>query len=806
MVSRKRKLTLMFNINITTTNSRRQVIIFLFVSLLTGLFATQVRAQEKTQTIRGTVIDKDGKYTLPGATVVVLNTDPLLGTTTDASGSFRLEKVPIGRRSIAVNFIGYEQAVVSNVLVSIGKELVLRIELQESITQLQQAEIVADPDKGESLNEMSLMSSRKFSVEETKRYAGSFDDPARMVSSFAGVNSDAQGDNDIVVRGNSPKGILWRLEGMEIPNPNHFAFEGGTGGPINALNSAMLANSDFMTGAFSAEYGNVLSGCFDMRLRAGNNEQQEYTATLSVLGTDLTAEGPIREGYAGSYLVNYRYSTLSILDELGVVDFGGVPTYQDASFKVVLPAGEKHVFSLFGLGGISGIDQEETSLDNEELILWKGTSGSDLGVVGLNHTYQISERLYMQNGLSISGTNQYDQYYSTDSTDVLFEEFNASFKKGQMQFKSTLNFKQDARNKFKAGIILSHQNFNMYSQQRDFSDEPLMPTLNQVGNTQLVQGFVNWKHRLSEDLTMVSGLHTMHFVLTGQTVVEPRWAMEWQQNEAQAWNLGFGLHSKTESISNYLAQSTDDNGVVSRPNKELGLSRALHSVAGFNRFITPNMVMKAEAYYQYLFDVPVHRDESSSYSLLNSTGWYTTQALENSGTGQNYGVELTLERFFSDGFYGMSTLSLYKSTYTGSDGIEHNSKFDGNYVFNVLGGKEMSVGSPEKNKTLFINTKLALIGGNRFTPLLLDESAEVGYSVRDSSRPFTEKGDDIFKLDFAIGMRWEKKRTSSELKLDVQNLTNNQAVVYEYYDGDTEQVEAAYQLGLIPVLSYRVHF
>ena len=132
-------------------------------------------------------------------------------------------------------------------------------------------------------------------MKKRKRYAGAIDDPARMVSAFAGVNGNAEGDNDIVVRGNSPRGILWRLEGVEIPNPNHFASEGATGGPINALNSNMLGNSDFYTGAFAPEYGNALSGVFDMKLRNGNNEQREYSATLSVLGTDLTAEGPFKE-------------------------------------------------------------------------------------------------------------------------------------------------------------------------------------------------------------------------------------------------------------------------------------------------------------------------------------------------------------------------------------------------------------------------------------------------------------------------------------------------------------------------------
>ena len=272
------------------------------------------------------------------------------------------------------------------------------------MTELDDVIVVAKQNKQDVLNDMALISARSFSVEETKRYAGAIDDPARMVSSFAGVNISAEGNNDIVVRGNSPKGVLWRLDGIGIPNPNHFANEGSTGGPINALNSAMLGNSDFFTGAFSPEYGNAMSGVFDMKLRNGNNEKREYSIMASVLGLDATIEGPFKKGYAGSYLANYRYSTLSLLDQAGIVDFGGVPKYQDASFKIVLPAGKKHIFSLFGLGGLSSISQEELDEENEERVLWKAEGKSNLGFVGLNHTYLINDKTYLKSFTSASMT------------------------------------------------------------------------------------------------------------------------------------------------------------------------------------------------------------------------------------------------------------------------------------------------------------------------------------------------------------------------------------------------------------------
>src|SRR5690606_39440450 len=181
----------------------------------------------------------------------------------------------------------------------------------------------------------------------TSRMAGGINDPARMVTSFPGVAGDPGGDNMIIVRGNSPKGVLWRLEGMEIPNPNHFADDGATGGPINVLNSDMIDDSDFYTGAFAAEYGNVTSAVFDMKLRDGNDRKREYTLKAGVLGTDLTAEGPIPGVLVGSFLINFRYSVFTPLDQAGIVACQGVPLYTDDAFKLTLPAGKEGTVELF---------------------------------------------------------------------------------------------------------------------------------------------------------------------------------------------------------------------------------------------------------------------------------------------------------------------------------------------------------------------------------------------------------------------------------------------------------------------------
>lgn len=342
--------------------------------------------QELTQTIRGKIYDEDTRQSIIGANIIVLGTEPFIGTTTDIDGNFKLEKVKVGRVSLHISFLGYETKTISNLVLNSAKELVLDVPMVESVTTLKAAEIVATKNRGEVENEMATMSARSFSVEQTGRFAGSFNDPARMASAFAGVVSDAEGNNDVRVRGNSPKGILWRLEGMEVPNPNHFGAEGASGGPISILNADLLDNSEFYTGAFPAEYGNAFSGVFDISLRKGNNQNHEFAAGISALGVDVTAEGPLSFGKGSSYLANYRYSSLAMLSNLGIVYFGGIPEYHDGAFKVFIPTENIGTFSIYGMGGINGINQEyyDTSETN---MLAKGTFNSGMGVAGVNHFF-----------------------------------------------------------------------------------------------------------------------------------------------------------------------------------------------------------------------------------------------------------------------------------------------------------------------------------------------------------------------------------------------------------------------------------
>ncbi len=763
-------------------------------------------AQQITQTVRGTIVDQDSQMPLIGASIMIAGSNPPIGAVTGVDGDFRITGVPIGRVTLKVTFTGYEERIIPNILITSAKEEILTVSLAESIQTLEAIEVSGDQPKGEALNEMALVSSHTFSVEETSRFAGSFDDPARMVAGFAGVVGNVAGSNDIMVRGNSPKGILWRLEGVAIPNPNHFAGEGSTGGPINALSSKMLSNSDFFTGAFSPEYGDATSGVFDMKLKRGNNEQREYTAAVSTLGIDVTAEGPFASGSRGSYIANYRYSALDLLDKAGVVDFGGVPRYQDLSFKLSFPVSDKHSFALFGLGGMSGIDTEEKDENDEDLITGKFNGRNKMGVIGLTHIWQMNDDMYLRSAVAATGTDNYFQYAIPDDASAFYAIEKGTIAKSSLLATSTFNYKVNARHKIESGIILTRMNFNMNVDEWDFDRDILQNKLSDDGSSSTLQLFGSWKYRMSDALTMVSGLHYLQLALNNNFSLEPRWALQWKKSETEMLNVGIGLHSKLEGVSTYLAKNYADDGTYKQPNRNLEITKSAHFVLGYDRRLGQHTHFKIESYYQHLYDVPVEDSYETSFSLLNRMEGYSARQLVNAGTGKNYGVELTAERYLHNGLYYLSTISLFRSLYKAKDGIERKSAFDNNYVANLIGGKEFKVGRPDKNKIFFVNTKIALIGGNRYSPIDLEASIAKGTEVTDELSPFSKKGDDIFRTDLSIGLRRNRTNTTTELKFDVQNILNNQTVVDEAYIHASQSIFKTRQLGMLPTLSYKVSF
>jgi hypothetical protein len=787
----------------------------------------EIHGQDITQTIRGSVLDMETNTPLQAAAVAIY-TDSILITSTisDLGGHFRIESIPVGRYTAVCTYIGYRQVTIPDVIVNSVKEVILSVKMEESPLELEEIRISASGNKGTAMNTLAYVSARAFSVEESERYAGSRADPARMAANYAGVQGNDDSNNDLVIRGNSPLGVLWRLEGVNIPNPNHFGVSGTTGGPVTILNNKVLSLSDFMTGAFPAEYGNSIAGVFDLNMRNGNNERHEFTGQLGFLGTELFAEGPVNKKSRSSYLASYRYSSMDIFHALGI-DIGtdAVPRYQDLSFKLNFPGRKQGNLSLFGIGGISAVDiLASEQLDPEEAGIY-GDQGMDehfrtrMGVLGANYSRQFGSRSFVNFSLSASNeqqTNHLDKVYrhiengmyAIDSMRVPFTGYVND--QNKYSISAYWNKKLNKQHALKTGLVQDFYHFDMHD---STYNEVLLDYIirsNHSGYASLSQPYIQWKYRSSEKLTFTAGAHGQFLYLEGNTsmALEPRAGIRYQSDGRNSFGFGTGLHSQMIPTYIYFAGQTINSGEFVQPNTDLGFLRSFQNVLSWDHYVNSNLRIKLETYYQYLYDIPVET-HPSSYSILDEghdMNRFFPDSLLNKGIAKNYGLELTMEKFFSNSYFLLFTASLYDASRTGSDGNYYNSVFNGRYIVNTLGDKEFTWGAKRKT-TLTIGGKATLAGGKRYTPIDLEASGEAGEAVYVDALRNSEVFDPYLRLDLKLTYRINSVKASHEFGLDIVNVTDRKNILKQsYISGGHPPLQQEYQLGILPIFYYKIEF
>jgi hypothetical protein len=777
----------------------KKYLLLLFISAITF-------AQNNKQNIRGIVIDKLSQTTINGAKVQISNSEKQ--TITDSKGSYVLTDIAPDRYEVKVTFVGYKEVVIPNVLVTSGKEVILDITLEDEFKKLDEVVIKAS-NKAGTVNKLASVSAKSFSMEEVNRYAGGRSDAARLVANFAGVSATNDNRNDIVIRGNSPIGVLWRIDGMSVTNPNHFATAGTTGGAVSAINTNFLKNSDFFTSAFPAEYGNATAGVFDLGFRNGNNKKRETTVQLGVItGAEITTEGPISKAKGSSYLVGYRYTLASLAQAVGVnIGTTATPSFQDLSFKINGGTSSIGKLSVFGVLASSTIKLDQGGA------VFGGNGGIDLGseigIFGLNHFKQINNNSNISTTIGLN----YSQSEQTNSNIDRFTNSNyhteeINFKNRGIVVASNYSSKLNSNLFLKAGFQNEFIGTDQFYRYRKNEMEPWTKQLDGNNNTSLSQGYVHLKYRFGEKTTLNAGLHSQYFHLNSSFALEPRLGLIYNVNSKSSINLGYGLHAQNQPIATYFVQNTDASGVSIQTNTNLDFTKSHHFVMGYNLNPFKDWRLKAEVYYQYLYDVPVN-NFSSDYSILNTGASFKLDLednLVNSGTGKNYGVELTIEKFFSNGYYGLFTSSIYDSKYIASDGVERNTAFNGKYVFNILGGKEWKVGEGNRN-AFSVDVKFTNAGGRAYTPIDLASSQAAGTEVL-SSKIYSDFYKNYYRLDIKAGfvINSKNKKLSQTISLDIQNVTNHNNVFSQSYDRQRNSINYTYQLGLFPNLLYKIQF
>jgi hypothetical protein len=775
----------------------KHLICIIGIFLLPAILSSQI----KSQTIRGTVVDKQSKELLIGATVQVIDISPPIGNTTDINGEFVLRNVPIGRIRLRCDYLGYTPSISPSFLLNSAKEAIVEFEMLESAVELNEVIISAEIENNRALNEMAVLSARSFSVEETERYAGSIADPSRMAASFAGVQTSNDLNNDIVVRGNSSVGVLWRLEGVDIPNPNHFARRGSSGGGISIFSVNMISNSDFIYGVPPPEYGNSLSSIFDMRLRKGNRERNEYSFRAGLLGLDLVAEGPIKKGES-SYLVNFRYSTLGILNKMGVyfVNPNTDNTFTDLAFHLHLPSkNNKNIFQIWGIGGYSS----EIHNVEPEISEWKEFDNlthtdfiTGMGAMGLNYTRLIDDKSYIKAKLAFMGD------HITHAKDTVNLEFEEGFLLDESYTTTRINAGLDYSRKvnsalqIKAGVTAQLFGYDLYFEEYDRYVEKNLSYIDQessLGDEQMFQSYLQGVFAIGK-IEIHGGIHMLSWSLGENFSMEPRLSLVYKASSQSSISIGGGINSQIVPLGAYYSHAN---------NLSLDLLRSEQLVAAYNRSFSKGFRLNIEAYYQRLKNVPVATDSQIHYWMLNDLVGFSEYELSSVGLGRNYGVDLTFEKVFDNGYFLLAGFSLYESEYSINGDAYFNSRYAGKYNTSLMIAREKQF---DNGNSLQLGFRNLLFGGQWYQPPDDEITQSLNTYYEDLSSSLTLQNKMYWRSDLRIAYRKNMKGNSWTVSLDIQNLFNRLNTRNEFWNFALQEYEARAQTGIIPVISYQVDF
>ncbi len=765
-----------------------------------GLFlvwvTSPVLAQEPRATLRGQVVDAFTGAAVPTCAIALGSTE--LSTTSDSTGRFVLVNAPVGIFEVRVERVGFEVMRVPEVWLRAGKEEVIRVELVPTEQALDAFTISTlarrDP---------SPLGALDITVEQSLRYPAMFFDPARVAGTSAAVSTANDQANHLSIRGNSPNANAWLLEGAEMVNPNHLSNAGTqtdlptlSGGGVNILSAQMLGPSRLLTGSLPTDRGNALGGVMDMGLRPGNNAEQEWTVQAGLIGLDVAAEGPFAKGKRGSYLANYRYSTLGLLGAAGV-DLGDEAiTFQDLSLHVTLPFGKRGEVRVFGLGGTSSnVFKAET-----DTTLWEyDKDNSDItytattGAAGTSLKLPVGERGMLRTTVLFSATEQEREQvnYNTDLVEV--NRWTSRLAEQKLSLVAAYDGAVGGRFRYTVGGSAT---------QRDLTN-----LLQEDITGWLLRPYANGRWSATDRLQLSLGVGYAQYTFNNSEAVEPRASVEWRMRKERRLALTYGWRSMLPWQQVMNVRFTDDIPW----NEDIGLTRSEDVVLGYYHPVNEKLTFHIEAFRQRLLDLGV-LDPRYSFAgsggdglLVNTWDAPVYYELMSTGKAMNTGVELTADHRFANGFFYQVNGSVYDSQYDLSSGGTNDTRWNGNYRANLMGGAEWSKVKEDRVRTWGVSARVAVAGGLRYTPFEVQDRRP-GLVTFIYGAPWSAQLNDYFRMDVRVYLKRDRKGRTGMWALDLQNLTNTRNEAYVYYDQRKGEVVTKYQLGLIPNLSYRIEF
>jgi outer membrane receptor protein involved in Fe transport len=750
-------------------------------------FTLSVTYSQSKCSLTGEVKDKITQSLIPEVIVRIIGSE--LTAKTDTLGKFIINNVPAGTYEVQFTNVAYKILIKDNVVVSPGRMNMLTIEMQTISTE----EVTVESPRFQKPTDIST-SYKSLSFEELRRTPGGLEDIGRVIQNLPGAALTNDGRNDIAVRGGSPAENLFVVDGFEVNNINHFGSQGATGGPISIINLDFVSQVDFLTGGFSAKYGDRLSSVVDIKLRQGSSDKFYGKINLSGIGFGGNAEGPLPFDKQGSWLVSARRSYLDLI--FNAAGFSFVPEYTDFEGKFHFNIGNKNFINFNSFGAIDKVrfnnNTEQNKQDNERIL----TNDQNSYASGLSWKSLLSSRSFLLVTLSRNFVN-----YTFSQRDSNFvSTFDNNSKEGDVQLKAEYFLKPSSTTylSFGAGAKTIKLNYDI-NKAADTLDEtdpitgnrivipPLLVSLNE--RTYKAFAYAEAVKTFFQRFKLTLGLRYDYFgYITDKNYLSPRTSLSITLNPKTSLNFAYGIFYQSPSYI-WLAGAPD--------NRNLREIRADHYVAGVDYLLDEGTKLTVEFYYKKYKYYPV--STIRPYLILANNGGFETQnsfglePLVSQGTGVSRGAEIFLQKTLTKRLYGTIGLSYCDAKYKAYNGIERRSDFDNIYILNVGGGYK--IGS-----TWEVSAKFRLAGGLPYTPINPADGT-IDYTKYNSlSYPA------YHRLDMRAEKRWDFRAWTLTTYIDIQNIYNQQNI-YEYrWDKYKKEIVTDKNLGILPTVGINAEF
>ena len=757
---------------------------FMIIALILILSAN-IYSQNGVGTISGQVRETNTRLPLVAANIILLGTD--LGAATDVNGNFIIRNVPSNTYQIRASIIGYRSQIKTDIVVQPGKLTQVNFDLSPETIQIENVVIRADYFNKDILQPSSI---KTFSYEEIRRSPGGFEDVVRALSILPGVAQADAGRNDLIVRGGAPSENLYIVDGLEIPNINHFGTQGATGGPLSYINLDFVRETSFSTGGFSAMYGDKLSSVLKIDLRQGRNDRVGGKATISATQFGLNLEGPAFTQNS-NFIFSARRSYLDFIFK--AAGFAFVPEYYDVLSKYEYKIDNNNSLSFLFLGAFDNVkffnDTPEKRFDNSRIL------GSDQTQYATGLSYQ---RLLKNGFLNLSISRNFTDFNSIQSDTLL----NPIFKNISREEEN--NFKIDVVHKFSPTVEM---NFGIVSKLIEFDSDILFPffitsfgdtlsitSLNKSQNFFKGGSYINFNFLFFNKLITNFGLRADYFdALNTKFYLSPRFSLSYPITPITNLNLSTGIYHQTPSYIWLIADKS---------NRDLKSIKVNQYILGFDHRLNDDLLLKLEGFIKDYSNYPTSKVRP--YLVLANTGAgfsgsddnfssFGLEPLVSSGFGISRGVELSLQKKLSDTpYYGIFSFTYAKTDFTSLDGIKRDGAYDQNLIINLSGGYKI-------NKYWEISTKFRFASGRPYTPFQNNGTQLVAdYNSRRLKSAHS--------LDLRVDRRWNFQSWSLITYLDIQNIYNQKNLSGIRWDRQKNQVDESSSIGILPSIGISAEF